>query len=70
MAENANRGEEHRAWRAWLEQTEPQCHVNKPRERYFLAIRGRYIAESIEGANLHRNQQTKTVFNGKDEKLH
>lgn len=46
-----------RAQRAQSEQTEPQGHVNKTRERRFLAIRGRYFAESIGRANLHRNQQ-------------
>lgn len=46
-----------RAQRAQSEQTAPQGHVNKPRERRFLAIRGRYFAENIGRANLHRNQQ-------------
>ena len=58
-----------RARRARWEQTEPRSRVNKPRERPSLTIRGRYVGESMEGATLHRNQQTKTVFKGKDEKL-
>lgn len=69
VAENANRGKKHRqGMGARWEQTEPQGHVNKPRERHSLTIRGRYVGgRSIEGANLHRNRQTKTVFKGKDE---
>lgn len=56
-----------RAWRAESEQTAPQNHVNNPRERHFLAIRGGYTAGNIGRANLCRNQQTKAVFKGKSE---
>lgn len=71
VAENANKGEQQRKGTGGRsEQTEPQGHANKPRERHFLAIRGRYFAESIGRANLHRNQHTKTVFKGKSEKSH
>lgn len=71
VAENANGGKEQREGTGGtVEQTEPQGHVNKPRERHFLAIRGRYFAGSVGRANLHRNRQTKTVFKGKPEKSH
>lgn len=55
------------AWRAPSEQTEPQSHVNNPRERHFLAISSGYIAGSIGRTNLCRNEQTKAVFKGKAE---
>lgn len=50
-------------------QTESKCHVNKPRERHFLAIRSRYFAECVGGVSHHRNQRKRAAFKKEHEKF-